>query len=249
MSSTRIFIKLLTVTATIFITNCSVPPESIIKLDPESEQSDWYKGKEIAILTNDSITIRISYDRNINHNYIFDTDITNHMQNPVLVEPEKFYYEPNKEKSKQGEKLSHVNAKDPELVILDLQRSFSLHRSNVETQSMFYSLGYFIQFVGQTKALVTNDQELSNRIEHQTNKLEQDKLINEVKNRNVSEALSASLDLWEVLALRKTTLYKNESISGKVFFPANKFASTLEVHFPIDNYELKINYNQTIINP
>ena len=63
----------------------------------------------------------------------------------------------------------------------------------------------------------------------------------------ISESLENSSYLWEILALRKTTLFKNESISGKVFFPATELAKTLEFSFPISNYDLKILFTQEVI--
>lgn len=243
------FYKLLIFTSSFLLTNCFVLPESILKLKPDIEKTEWYKGKEIATIDNDSITIHISYDRNINQDYVFDVDVINNTQNPILIEPERFSYIMKKGSIKLGEVLKPINAKDPELVILDLQKSYSLHQSNVETQSMFYSLGYFLQFVGQTKALLTNDQELSNQLEHQTYRLEQEQLINDVQNRRISETLFASSNFWEIIALRKTTLHPNDNISGKVFFPVNEFAKAVEFTFPVDKYDLKIIYNQTIISP
>lgn len=249
MKLTFTFYKLLIFTSAFLLTHCFILPESIIKLKPGIEKTDWYKGKEIATIDNDSITIHISYDRNINQDYVFDVDVINNTQNPILIEPERFSYIMKKGSIKLGDALKPVHAKDPELVILDLQKSYSSHQSFVETQSMFYSLGYFLQFVGQTKALLTNDQELSNQLEHQTYRLEQEQLINDAQNRRISETLFASSNFWEIIALRKTTLHPNDSISGKVFFPVNELAKTIEFSFPIEGYELKIIYDQTSISP
>jgi len=249
MKPQQIYLKLLIITSSFLLTNCFFPPEAIIKLKPESEKMDWYKGKEIVTLDNDSITIHISYDRNINKDYVFDVDVTNNSQNTVLVEPEKFSYLLKKGSIKYGDTLKSVYAKDPEKVILELQKANSIHQSNMQTQAMVYSLGYFLQFAGQTKALVTGDAELSERIDDQTRRTKENELIDDISNNRISESLNNSSYIWEILALRKTTLYPNESISGKVFFPVDEWARTIELSFPIDRYDFKIIYNQTLKLP
>ena len=247
MKTYKIIFLFLLISSSFFLTNCYVPPNSILKLKPQTQNNDWYKGKEIATLANDSVTIRISYDRSLNNEYLFDIDVINNSEKPLLVEPEKFSYRMTKGSIKLGDSLKRVSAKDPEIVILDLQKANSLHQSSMETQSMIYSLGYFLQFAGQTKALVTGDVELSDRIDRQGHRLREDQLMDDIKNNKISESLENSSYLWEILALRKTTLFKNESISGKVFFPATELAKTLEFSFPINNYELKILFNQEVI--
>jgi len=39
------------------LTNCFVPPTTIFKLEPQTNDIEWYKGKEIATVTNDSVSI------------------------------------------------------------------------------------------------------------------------------------------------------------------------------------------------
>jgi hypothetical protein len=226
-----------------------VPPASILKLKPQTENLEWYKGKEIATLTNDSISIIISFDRSLNNDYLFDVDVINYSEKSLLVEPEKFSYKMISGTKKQNELLTATTAKDPEKVILDLQKAYSLHQSQVQTQTMVYSLGYFLQFASQTKALVTNDVELSNRVDRQGHRLKENELIDDIQNQRVSESLENSTYIWEILALRKTTLKKNESISGKVFFPVRETAKKLEFTFPIGENELKMSFNQEVVLP
>lgn len=246
MKTAAIFYQIVSLVSSLLLTNCSVPPNSILNLKPKIQSSDWYKGKEITTLYNDSITIRISFDRSLNKDYLFDVDITNNSLRPIIVEPQKFYYDVKKDNI-QNEPLTSVTAKDPEKVILNLQKAYSLHQSQIQTQAMIYSFGYFLQFSAQTKALVTGDIELSNEVEIQGERMKGNQLIDDIQNQNVSESLDNSTYIWEILALRKTTLWKNESVSGKVFFPVNELAKNLEFKFPIGEYELSLLFNQTIV--
>lgn len=247
MKLQQIYLKLFIITSSFLLTNCYVPPESILKLEPQNNSNDWFKGKEIVTLSNDSVRIRISFDRSQYKDYLFEIDIENISEKNILVEPEKFSYKMKKGNIKYGDTLKSVYAKDPEKVILELQKANSIHQSNMETQAMIYSLGYFLQFAGQTKALVTGDTELSERVYDQTRRTKKNELIDDISNNRISESLNNSSYIWEILALRKTTLYPNESISGKVFFPTNDLAKSLEFSFPVDQYELKLLYNQEII--
>jgi len=231
----------------LLLTNCSPSQNAILNLKPQTENSEWYKGKEIATLDNDSIVITISFDKVFNNDYMFDVDIINYSDKKMLVEPEKFSYKMISGSIKRGENVAAVTAKDPEKVILELQKLQLIHQNNMETQAMVYSLGYFLQFAGQTKASVTDDIELSRQIDHQAQRMKEDELIDDIQNNNISNSLDKSSYIWEMLALRKTTLYQNESISGKVFFPVNELAKTLEFTFLIDEQSVKILYNQEVI--
>ena len=231
----------------LLLTKCSPSQNAILNLKPQTENSEWYKGKEIATLDNDSIVITISFDKVFNNDYMFDVDIINYSDKKMLVEPEKFSYKMISGSIKRGENVAAVTAKDPEKVILELQKLQLIHQNNMETQAMVYSLGYFLQFAGQTKASVTDDIELSRQIDHQAQRMKEDELIDDIQNNNISNSLDKSSYIWEMLALRKTTLYQNESISGKVFFPVNELAKTLEFTFLIDEQSVKILYNQEVI--
>lgn len=145
---------------------------------------------------------------------------------------------------RNGEVLTSVYAKDPEKVILELQKANSIHKDNMEKQGLIYSLGYFLQFAGQIKAVVTGNVELSERIDDQTRRMKENELIDDINNNRISESLNNSSYLWGVLALRKTTLFPNESIGGKVFFPIEEFGSKLEINFAINNTELKLIYDK-----
>lgn len=227
----------------ILFTNCSPSRTAILNLRPQTQTNDWYKGKEIATLTNDSVVIRISFDRSDNNYYVFDTKIINNSESTLLVEPEKFSYKIISGKLRGGEAII-LSAKDPEIIILELQKDYAIHKNNIELEAMTNSFGYFLQFVGQTKALVTNDLESSLRIEHQSQRMKEDELINYIQNNRIGSVLENSSYVWEILALRKTTLYPYQNIAGKVFFPISSLAETLEFYFPLDKYEMKLLYKQ-----
>ena len=230
--------------SSILFTNCSVHPDAVMKLTPEHIDLDWFKGKQISTLNNDSISILISFDRTLNNNYLFDVEVTNNSDQKIIVSPELFNYKVTKKIKNEILTDTPISALDPEVKVMELQKSYSLHKSEMETQNMFYALGYFLQFANQTKALVTNDVELSQDTDERTRRMREDELLDDVRNQRIQQSLSNSSYFWEMLALRKTSLKKNQSISGKVFFPIDESAKTLEFFFPIDENELRITFNQ-----
>ena len=246
MQPNKIFFLFFSSIVPLLLTNCSPSQNSILNLKAQTENNEWYKGKEIATIDNDSVVIRISFDRIFNNDYLFDIDIINRSEQRILIEPEKFSYIMTRGSIKKGETVAEVSAQDPEKVIFELQKRQLIHQNNMETQAMVSSLGYFLQFAGQTKALVTGDVELSQQIDHQAKRMKEDELINDIQNKNISNSLDNTSYIWEMLALRKTTLYPNESISGKVFFPVNELAKTLEFTFPIGEESIKILFNQDV---
>ena len=246
MKTDKIIFTFLLILLSLFLSNCYVPPNAVIKLTPEHIDLDWFKGKQISTLNGDSVSILISFDRTLNNNYLFDVEVTNNSDQKIIVSPELFSYKViQKIKNKALTDLSTF-ALDPEIKVLELQKSYSLHKSEVETQNMFYALGYFLQFANQTKALVTNDVELSNEVDENTRKMKEDELLDDVRNQRIQESLSTSSYFWEILTLRKTTLRKFESIGGKVFFPVDETARKIEFFFPIDKYVLRICFDQEV---
>lgn len=237
------FLSILILFTAILFTHCSPSRSAILNLKPQTPNNEWYKGKEIVTLDNDSIIIRISYDRSDNNHYVFDTEIINNSEKTILVEPEKFNYKIISGKINGGDPII-LSAKDPEKVIMELQQNYAIHKNNVEMEAMTYSFGYFLQFVGQTKALVTNDPELSKRIDYQSQRMKDDEFITDIQNNRIGSALENSSYVWEILALRKTTLYPFQNISGKVFFPISGLAETLKFYFPLDKYEMSLLYEQ-----
>jgi hypothetical protein len=231
------------------LTNCFVPPTTIFKLEPQTNDIEWYKGKEIATVTNDSVSIIISFDRSLNDDYLFDLDIINYSEKTLFVEPQKFSYKMISGTRMQNELFVPTPAKDPESYILELQKGYSIYKNNLETQNMINSLGGFLQFALQTKAFVNGDFKSSNSIYNNARRMKEDELVNAVQNQMIGEFLANSYYIWEILALRKTTLRKNESISGKVFFPVKEKAKKLEFTFPIGENELKIFFNQEVFLP
>lgn len=234
--------KYLTIIFSIFVVQCHVPPNAVMKLTVDSQESDWYKGKQIITIENDTVSIQLSFDRTSSGNYLFDVDVLNISDTSLLVDPQNFYYhlvEQDKNKN-----MGVVNAHNPETIIADLQKKYSLNQSRVESEQMSYAFGYFLTAVGQTAALIKNDDAASEQFDKNYDELNREEFLDDIKNQKIAQSLESSTFLWEILALRKTTLRKNESISGIVFFPVNKDAKTLEFFFPVGNSTLKIIFTQ-----
>lgn len=224
------------------ITQCHVPPQAVMKLKSDSPNAEWYKGKEIITIENVTASIQLSFDRTSSGNYLFDVDVLNISDTSLLVDPQNFYYcviEPGSNKN-----MRIFNAQNPESIIADLQKKYSLNQSRVESEKMSYAFGYFLTAIGQTAAIIQGNEAASEQFEQNHIELQKDELIDDVHNQKVTESLESSSYLWEILALRKTTLKKNESMSGIVFFPVNKDAKTLEFFFPVGKNSLKIIFTQ-----
>lgn len=240
-----IFLFLLILSA-FFLTNCYVSPAPIMQLTPEHINLEWFKGKQISTLTNGHVSILLSFDRTENNNYLFDVEIFNNSENIILVNPELFYFTTLESTNKKRDSLLITNAFDPEKAILDIQKANSLHQSNVETQNMFNVFGNFLLLASQTKAIITNDTYLTEEVNKRAQEMKEERLLDDVRNERIERSLSSSKYLWETLALRKTTLKKDQSIKGKVFFPLDKYAQKIKLFFPIGNYKLNIIFVQKV---
>lgn len=226
----------------LFFIQCHIPPNSVMKLTADSPDTEWYKGKQILTIKNEIVSIQLSFDRTSSDNYLFDVDIMNKSDSVIVADPQKFYYSLIDPKSRKNPVV--INARDPESTILDLQKKYALNQSRVESEKMSYAFGYFLNAVGQTAALVKGDKEASENFDKSHRDLEREEFLDDVRNQKIAQSLESTSYIWEILALRKTTLRKNESINGIVFFPVNKDAKSLEFFFPVGESTLKINFNQ-----
>lgn len=121
-----------------------MPPVSVVKLQPNVESSEWYKGKEITTLQNDSIILRISFDKIYASDYAFDVEINNTSDQKIIIDPTDFSYEIKKE---MPCKVKYVYfTRDPEIIIIELQRKYLQHNNFVQTQAMLNALGHLLLF-------------------------------------------------------------------------------------------------------
>jgi len=57
--------------------------------------------------------------------------------------------------------------------------------------------------------------------------------------------LSNQKDYWENATLRKTTLFPNNAIAGKVIFPLDTSMTTFTLVFPVDTTSIEFGFKQS----
>src|SRR5688572_11574645 len=71
-------------------TSC-VSPYKISRLTPAGENVTWAWGREFVVKQLDSVVVKIAYETNDRENIIFNVEIENNSDKPMLVAPERFW--------------------------------------------------------------------------------------------------------------------------------------------------------------
>ncbi len=243
----RSFQILLFFVIVISIIRCSVSPQLIYRLQPESDSTVWLWGKQYQQTTKSNFEIFIAFSEQYENYLVFDFSIANSSDIPVLIKPEDFYYIPKtyNEKIENIMVLDTTWAVDPEKKLLKIDKDKSIEDADFAEANATDLLGsvlkmsYDIATIGKEK---TNEEIEKKALEDQRDEL--NSLNQEITHNNSIKNLNNKRNLWSNKAIRKTTLFPKYSIHGYIFFPANKRANGLSIEIPVENIIFTADFNQ-----
>ncbi len=228
--------------AALFALQSCYSPRSLVKLEPAQNTSRWLYGQPFASDSLDGIIYEVAFDCLHENNYLFDFNITNRSNMPILIDPQTFYYLPLND-SMNAIVPNEIHALDPEKEILELEKELS--RTEARRRN---SVAMSIVAVGvdvATAAITATDDNPHNDF------LRTDMFAavqaGNVENSFHAQDLNTLRDSWSQSTIRKTTLDPNYSMKGKVFFPYHKDAKYVQMLFPVDDQILEIIFQQRLI--
>jgi len=232
----------------LFLLLLSCSPSPVLRLSPLANETSWLDGKEFATISADSIEAAVAFESMDAKLIVFEVEITNRSEQPVLVSPEKFYSLPLF--SPQDTMSFPTSAQagfaiDPESKILDIDKQISREKASYSTMEgvdlIFGLLGVVaaIATIGQEKTEEEIKQEQQQRRELEILDREQ-----EINHKNNLAKLQNEKVQWTSSALRRTTLNPNHTTIGKVYFPANYKARYIKLCLPIGKTRLQIVFAQ-----
>jgi hypothetical protein len=222
-------LKLLTLFFLINLLGCS---PTIVKLSPLYDNITWYRGKQFIELKNERLKMWVIFDRVEIRYYVFDIEILNNSEKDFLIDPNNFYYAIMRTKNNDTTYQAKIPAVDPESKIIQINKSITGENQSYAVSSGLGALiglaGIFVDAanIGQNSA--EDEEAIDVILDDHFSQMEESRISHEITMQNLND----QRDYWEFEPLRKTTLFKDESISGKVFFPIYKSADYLKFYFP-----------------
>lgn len=217
-------------------------PKSLLKLEPANSTTRWLYGQPFAQDSLNGIIYELAFDCVHENNYLFDFNITNRSNIPILIDPVAFYYIPLND-SLQAVQSENIYAIDPEYELLELDKELS--RTEARRKNSF-ALSLVAASVDVATAAITATDD------NPHNDFLRTDMFSAVQAGNADNAFRAAdlRDLrnsWSQSTIRKTTLDPNFSMKGKVFFPYFPKAAYIQFYLPVDDQQLDIIFKQKYI--
>ncbi|QKG80361.1 hypothetical protein [Tenuifilum thalassicum] len=227
-------------------------PKPVVRLTPKETKTTWEHGKQFVSYFKDAFVVHCAHHSTDENYIIFDVEVVNLSDKEVLVCPEKMVMYTDSGKwdpviNQIVYSTFPIYAEDPEMRILmnDLAQSqIEANQKNLTTASAVTAALSIPVLIAAASAdakddsqrTITRTEVASIATETTLDALDMSKGVNAIG----SELIYSSTDAWINYSLRKTTLSKNESVRGLVYFkkPDLTKYKDLRIDVPIgeDNY-------------
>ena len=224
--------------------------QPIVQIQPNSnEYVFWHEGEPIAEEKIDSIVALAAFSHVSGEFYVFDVEIFNDSEAPVLVAPEDMYI------SISGN--YRIPSVDPRKMILSMQKEAEEAKKRRKNAAIV--TGIFI--VAAVVAVVITNKNSSNNSDNSRSYDDDWNIANDVVlpivwglefhdqavlSTNINSIpLTSDLAFWRNAALQKTTLKAGESIRGLVAYPRH-LAPNLLLTIPVENVQFEFMFDQKI---
>ncbi len=199
-------------------------------------------GREIISKENDKFKILLNFESQSGSDLIFYLTIYNNSDESILIDPSAIYAE-IKEANYPEKSDRKIFVNNPEDEIGQIDKNINQTNSNASFKAGVFLLGSFanlaesIATIGKNKTDEQIEEEdrasedLQSSIEE--NKAEYDEKMN---------SLNQQKNYWENEALRKTTLRRNENISGYIHLTVNPDILLFNLIIPIENDVFELHY-------
>lgn len=207
-------------------------PEPVLRLQSMANQSTWYQGTEYIHSTADDITVTVAYIRHVDDYVVFDVEVANYSDHAVRVNPAQFSFQAFKH-SGATHPMAAGYAIDPEQKLIQIDRSIAQEKANQKTMALLAVVGTGAMIVEE----VTDDEEDSYHDETNEAAAMQMLAIGTAVGADQAQreviTLNSRRERWTVETLRKTDLFPDEYIRGKVFYPIAEDATVFYIKIKV----------------
>ncbi len=237
----------------LFILNyesCMVTPRPVLRLHPLVPEPEikWLQGKEYVKLETEESILYLAFYKQYRDYVAFDISIFNRSDEPILIQPERFYFKPLSIIVEKSRKISldTVYAVDPEQKLLEIDKTLASRDAAYATAlgydilGSFFDVTYHLATLGKEK---TEEEKQTEELQDQTREL--NRLYRDVEYEKTVSKLESERSLWEFKAIRKTTLPPGFSLHGLIFFPIKYQAKEIQLNFPVGSNIYSVNFQQS----
>ncbi len=218
-----------------FFLSCYVSPSPIYKLNPVSENKFWLFGQEYTKATNENIEIAFAFERMIDGNLIFDIEITNISDQTILISPENFYFYPmhsiDDSTSNQNNKIFAI---DPEMKLHEIDSKMSKETARYKSSDDTYNAISLLDLISDVSTIgkKKTEEEVEKENKEDSDR-EDNKNVRDENYKNKIYDLNTLRDEWELSTIRKTTLFPNTFIQGRIYFPFRTNTKYIKIYAPL----------------
>ena len=214
-------------------------PRPILQLEPTAEPSSWFYGHEVLTRKADSVRVSLIFERWVDGQIVFATEVINRSSDTVLVSPETFFYE-----AFLADSISHVGrALDPEREILEIRKAIA--REQADRRNAFV----FDVALAATTVAVAAVTSANSDEGYYDDGGSYGVYFSSVDTDDDLFFLNQLRYQWQYQALRKTSLPPGQVMRGSVVFLDQPDAWQYIVYVPIGERLLPFDYRKRIIQP
>ncbi|PID56490.1 MAG: hypothetical protein CR986_10135 [Ignavibacteriae bacterium] len=228
---------LLILLSILLFTNCS---STYFSLKPD-EESKLNQGRRIIEKDSDNLFTALILEDITENSYVFYLYVENKSSEEILVDPGKIYMNSYDSKKKLL-KSRKIFAVDPEQQLNKIAKAIDIRKDEHKV-----STGVNIAFsLLNTVIDLSDDNDESPAKEVLDNAIIfTDRQINEeISYESDIDYLKSEKEHWKNNVLRKTELYKDESIDGIFYMPINPFAKFIKIIVPIGKTKHSFKFKQ-----
>jgi hypothetical protein len=230
----------------IFIIVSCTAPQDIIKVTSLEKNVDWLWGKQVVTKEINGLTIALKFEKTHKRFMVFDVEILNNDNSRITISPTDFKMKPIVDSG-----LYHYanSTLDPEELLLALDKKISRNKaaqSNAEMTSLILNTTAAAADIAMTMS--KNDTpEKSKQRDESREELSYSTQSNIDYKYAKGNELQQQRSYYANALLRKTTLYKGESIRGYIYFPKNTEFNPFQIILSILSGKVEFSFKQESI--
>lgn len=242
----------------VFLIGCEA--ETLYRADPVASKTVWTSGEEFQTKVKDSLTASIAFEDEIGGTMTFYMVVGNDGADTVLIAPENVYFYGMYERAVGAhydpsitryvydslKTMDTTFAIDPERQLAGINHQVAQANAIYSTNNGLNAAAALLNLVSNVATIGKNKTDEQQRKEEQQQRsVERSEVRNQANYESNVNQLSADKDYWQNATLRKTTLFPNTAVGGKICFPVDPKLQSFKIIVPIDTTVIEFDFKQS----
>ena len=239
-------IKLIALAVVAQLLNSCVSPRPVFRLNPTESVTVWDRGKEFVSIKANSFVVHTAFHKHEGGLISFDIEVINEDSSDFLVSPEQFVLSPLSWETARSnfDFTAPQKALDPEHELRNIDISMSQQDAS-HTNYQLFALGVALADVTYSVATINKEKSDAEIVATEVGReaVYGGLAVNDDIHYQSIQRLTDLRYIWEATALRKTTLFPNNSIRGLIYFnEPSKYIKSVRLTIPINNMEVNMDF-------